>query len=69
MKALNTTMAIQCTTASLPNHEMSYCKMHRLLTCNESVMCSTVYTIKIKPLKICVRTSQLDYTENFFLLF
>lgn len=43
MKALNTTMAIQCTTASLPNHEMSYCKMHRLLTCNESLHHSHVF--------------------------
>ena len=28
-KACNTTMAIQCITVSLSNHEMSYCKMHR----------------------------------------
>lgn len=43
MKALNTTMAIQCTTVSLPNHEMSYCKMHRLLTCKEFVHHSHVF--------------------------
>lgn len=73
MKALNTTMAAPGITVSLPGHEISYCKMHRLLTWKNlciTVMSSTVLHNKNKAIQnMCAYFATRIHLKIFFCSF
>lgn len=70
MKALNTTMAAPGITVSLPGHEISYCKMHRLLTWKNlciTVMSSIVLHNKNKAIQnMCAYFATRIHLKIFF---